>query len=831
MLPGLAVADALVARGHARPSIHFVGSERGVEAAAGARRPASRSRCCPGAASSGGSRWPTSAPCSAWCAACVRASAWSARLPAEVVVVLGGYAERAVRRRPRSCGVCRSSCCEQNARARRGQPAGRPVRQGRRRCRSPDTDLPRPCVTGNPVRPEILAVDRDRDRATARRAPRPARRPHGPRPCSAARWAPGGSTRRGRGLVDRVGATASTSPCATWSARATGTRSAGAGAGADPRAASVYQRSLRGPTWTCCSAAADVAVTPGRRVDGGRARRVGLPAVLVPLPGATGDHQTANARALVDAGGGGARARRRARRRATGRRARRAARRPGPAGGDGEGGPHAWPGPTPPTGSPALVEEHGAVDGDRPCSISPRRVASTSSASAARGMSAIATVLAAMGHHVSGQRPQGLGRPRAAARRPASTFTSAIGPSTSRRRRRGGHLDRDPRHQPRGAAARERGHARCCGGPRSSPPSPRPRRTIAVAGTHGKTTTSSMLALVLRRGGPAPVVHHRRRGQRDRQRRGVGRRRPGSWSRPTRATARSSSSRARPWSSPTSSPTTSTTTAASTRWSPRSTASWPSTPGPAASCAPTIPSRRASAGPHGAVTYGTASDADYRIVDARAGRRRAVASGSCTTAESSARSRLPVPGPAQRPQRGRGAGDRPSRSARRSRPAARASAATPAWPAGSSSGASATASRSSTTTPTCPARSRAALGRRPRAATGDGSCACSSRTATAARPPCGATSPTRSSTPTCSCVTDVYAAGEAPRPGVTGKLSSTRCSTPIRGRGWRSCPARADVVRYLAPRAAPRRPVPDARRGRPHHRCPTSSSAADGAPP
>jgi UDP-N-acetylglucosamine--N-acetylmuramyl-(pentapeptide) pyrophosphoryl-undecaprenol N-acetylglucosamine transferase len=30
---------------------------------------------------------------------------------------------------------------------------------------------------------------------------------------------------------------------------------------------------------------------------------VGMPAVLVPLPGAPGDHQTANARALVDAGG------------------------------------------------------------------------------------------------------------------------------------------------------------------------------------------------------------------------------------------------------------------------------------------------------------------------------------------------------------------------------------------------------------------------------------------------------------------------------------------------------------------------------------------------
>ena len=51
---------------------------------------------------------------------------------------------------------------------------------------------------------------------------------------------------------------------------------------------------------------------------------VGMPSVLVPLPGAPGDHQTANA--LVFAAGG--RRRRGARRRARGRPARRSARRP-----------------------------------------------------------------------------------------------------------------------------------------------------------------------------------------------------------------------------------------------------------------------------------------------------------------------------------------------------------------------------------------------------------------------------------------------------------------------------------------------------------------------
>ena len=41
----------------------------------------------------------------------------------------------------------------------------------------PDTDLPRKVVTGNPVRPEILDVDRARDRDAARERARPAGRP------------------------------------------------------------------------------------------------------------------------------------------------------------------------------------------------------------------------------------------------------------------------------------------------------------------------------------------------------------------------------------------------------------------------------------------------------------------------------------------------------------------------------------------------------------------------------------------------------------------------------------------------------------------------------
>jgi len=50
-------------------------------------------------------------------------------------------------------------------------------------------------------------------------------------------------------------------------------------------------------------AAADVAVCRAGATSVAELAAVGLPAVLVPLPGAPGDHQTANARALSDAGG------------------------------------------------------------------------------------------------------------------------------------------------------------------------------------------------------------------------------------------------------------------------------------------------------------------------------------------------------------------------------------------------------------------------------------------------------------------------------------------------------------------------------------------------
>ncbi len=49
-------------------------------------------------------------------------------------------------------------------------------------------------------------------------------------------------------------------------------------------------------------AAADLAVSRAGGNTVAELAAVGLPSILVPLPGAPGDHQTANARHLADAG-------------------------------------------------------------------------------------------------------------------------------------------------------------------------------------------------------------------------------------------------------------------------------------------------------------------------------------------------------------------------------------------------------------------------------------------------------------------------------------------------------------------------------------------------
>jgi undecaprenyldiphospho-muramoylpentapeptide beta-N-acetylglucosaminyltransferase len=295
LLPGLAVAEALVATGHDPSSIHFVGSDTGVE-----------TRLVPSAGFTvdelpgrGIQRRLTLENVSA-VLGIVRGFFAALRIVRErrprVVVALGGYASVAV-------GVAAAIrrvpvvVLEQNVRA---GAANRLVawRAAASAVSFPGTDLPRAVLTGNPLRPEIRAAAEHPDRGAAAAAlGLPAERT-----IIAVFSGSLGSRRINdavRGLVER------------WRDRSDlavrhviGRRdhaSYVADAPSPPAGGLVYQVVEYEDHIDQLLAAADVAVT---RAGGGVAElaALGVPAVLVPLPIATRDHQTANGTVLAESG-------------------------------------------------------------------------------------------------------------------------------------------------------------------------------------------------------------------------------------------------------------------------------------------------------------------------------------------------------------------------------------------------------------------------------------------------------------------------------------------------------------------------------------------------
>ena len=150
------------------------------------------------------------------------------------------------------------------------------------------TDLPRATWTGNPVRTEVLAADRTSGRA-------------------AARAALGGSL--GSRSINEAVAGASE----IWQDRGdlhirhiAGRRDHDelAGRAAPDRGSALgYDLIAYEDDMATVYAAADIVVSRSGATTVAELAAAGVPAVLVPLPGAPGDHQTANARRLVEAGG------------------------------------------------------------------------------------------------------------------------------------------------------------------------------------------------------------------------------------------------------------------------------------------------------------------------------------------------------------------------------------------------------------------------------------------------------------------------------------------------------------------------------------------------
>jgi undecaprenyldiphospho-muramoylpentapeptide beta-N-acetylglucosaminyltransferase len=296
--PGLAVAAELVARGHDPATIHFVGGDTGVER-----------RLVPAAGFTvdelpgrGVQRRVSLASLKALIG--LAAAAFSAfgivrRLRPRVVVVLGGYAAVA-------CGFAAVVwrvpivVLEQNVLA---GAANRFL--GRFAAASvvsfDGTDLPRPVVTGNPLRSELAEAARDAGPDAARDARSKLGLPDD-RTIVAVFTGSLGSRRVNeavRGLVVRWGDRRDLAV-----RHVIGTRDYAdyvSDAPVPPDGGLVYQVVKYEERMDLLLAAADVAVT---RAGGGVAElaALGVPAILVPLPIATRDHQTANARALVSAG-------------------------------------------------------------------------------------------------------------------------------------------------------------------------------------------------------------------------------------------------------------------------------------------------------------------------------------------------------------------------------------------------------------------------------------------------------------------------------------------------------------------------------------------------
>ncbi len=296
VLPALAVGRALVARGRSPGDIRFVGSSRGIEA-----------RLVPEAGfdvtllpGRGVARRLTVDNIGAvlgLCLAAVRALRLLAWWRPAAVLSVGGYA-----------GVpCAAAAVllrvplvlhDQNAvPGLANRLAGRFARASA--VSFEGTPLPRAVVTGNPVRPEVLAADRSSDGRLA------ARQALGLPATGLVLAVFGGSLgarRINEAVADLVQAWSPGTELTVyhvvgsrdWGARSWQRQAARDGVG--------YQAVEYEERMPLLLAAADLALCRAGGTSVAELAAVGLPSVLVPLPSAPGDHQMANARALVVAG-------------------------------------------------------------------------------------------------------------------------------------------------------------------------------------------------------------------------------------------------------------------------------------------------------------------------------------------------------------------------------------------------------------------------------------------------------------------------------------------------------------------------------------------------
>lgn len=300
VLPGIAIASALAERGYSPDDLHFVGSDRGVERrlvpeagypltllpgrgiqrkvtvqstrdnvgaifgllkAFGAAFQLLRTQKPDVVVSLGGY---ASVPC----------AVWAALLRVPIVVAeqnaVPGLANKLIGRFAKACGVSFDG-----------------------------VDLPRAIWTGNPVRDEVLAVDRAAHRSAARnKLGLP-----DDRFVLAVFGGSLGALKINNAVLGAVEHWRSNDDLALR--HVIGARDYPELSQRNPCVADdalIYQQVEYENDMPALYAAADVVLCRSGATSVAELAVIGLPAVLVPLPGAPGDHQTANAMALVDAG-------------------------------------------------------------------------------------------------------------------------------------------------------------------------------------------------------------------------------------------------------------------------------------------------------------------------------------------------------------------------------------------------------------------------------------------------------------------------------------------------------------------------------------------------
>ena len=295
--PGLAVARALVRLGHEPETIHFVGSARGVEQdlvpAAGFGL-----TVLPGRGIRRQFTWQNLS--SAWglAQAAVQAIRLLRRLEPAVVLGLGGYASVPCALAARLLGIP-LVVAEQNAiPGLANRVAGRWARASA--VSFPGTPLPRSVLTGNPVRDEVQGVNQEGSRAAARAA---LGLEDGRRLVAVVSGSLG-AARINRAAFEAAQRWADRDDLAVY--HVVGRRDWQELAHLRPdlsHSALDYRAVAYEHDMPRVYAAADLMVGRAGASSVAELAVVGLASVLVPLPGAPGDHQTANAAQLAALGG------------------------------------------------------------------------------------------------------------------------------------------------------------------------------------------------------------------------------------------------------------------------------------------------------------------------------------------------------------------------------------------------------------------------------------------------------------------------------------------------------------------------------------------------